>query len=181
MSVLSASLGQLAPAPLAGAQDTGASDDDGGQREARGRGGGGVPRASSGRARPHRDGSRTPLRRLHLVAVVAAISIVLVLMVFARALSEASAVNERAARMRAENAVLQEQLTARQHEVQLIQGDAFLRVQARAYGLGEPGERVFGLPVDAPAPPSIIPLGAAPAEGRPTSPLDAWLELLFGP
>lgn len=178
MAVLSASLGQLAPTPLGAAHDERRTDHGSGDPASRG---GGVPPGGGGRARPHRDGSRTPLRRLHVAALVVAISIVLVLMVFARALSDGSTVNERAASMRAENARLQEQLTARRREVDLIKGDAFMRLQARAYGLGEPGERVFGLAADAPPPPSITPLGAGPAEDQPTSPLDAWLELFFGP
>ena len=60
--------------------------------------------------------------------------------------------------------------------------DGNQRMQARAYGLGAPGEVVFSLPQDAPSPPPITPLGARTTThlGAADTPLDAWLKIIFG-
>ena len=108
------------------------------------------------------DGSRPSLQRRHLVAVASGLAVLLVLSVFARSLSEASVGSERATALRAENALLQERLDAGRREVALVQGDAFVRLEARAYGYGQSGERVFAMASDAPPPPPITPLGAPP-------------------
>jgi hypothetical protein len=110
-----------------------------------------------------------------------ALAVVLVLLVFARALSDASATTERAAMQRAENIQLEQRLAAGRREVELVKREEFVRLQARAYGFGEPGERAFALAPGAPSPRPITPLGAEPVGSRPAGPLDAWLELLFGP
>jgi cell division protein FtsB len=124
---------------------------------------------------------RTPVRRRHLAVLGSGIAVVLVLMVFANALTEAGRTNDRAAALRAQNAQLVERLRAARAEVELVKGDAFVRLQARAYGMGEADERVFALEDGAPAPPPITPLGDDPGEKAPMKPLEAWLELLFGP
>ena len=64
-----------------------------------------------------------------------------------------------------------------------MQTDAFQRLEARAYGIGAPGEVVFSLPQDAPSPAPITPLGggtAADPIATQATPLDAWLKLIFG-
>jgi len=171
MSGLSAPLGHFAPAHVMAGEEPPAPE---------------VPRdlppvghQPGGRA--HHGRPRNPLRRRHLAVVGSALAVTLVLIVFARALADASLTNERAALHRAENARLQERLTAGRREVELVKGEPFLRLQARAYGYGEPGERVFGLALGAPPPAGITPLGAQPPGAAEAPPLEAWLELLFGP
>jgi hypothetical protein len=116
----------------------------------------------------------------HIALLVLVIGAAWVILVFGRVLSEANAIGARAAEARAENAALRAQLEAGRAEVSVIQADEFLRVHARAYGLGEPGERVFALRPGAPDPIPIVPLGAAGDPAAPASPLDEWLDLLFG-
>ena len=84
--------------------------------------------------------------------------------------------------MGAEPATLQARLDADKREQEVVQTDAFQRMQARAYGMGVTGEVVFALPHDAPSAPPITPLGAGAAKGAADagSPLDAWLKILFG-
>lgn len=122
---------------------------------------------------------RAPLGRRHLMALVAAVPVLLITLGFTRALSDGSAVNERAAIVRAENARLQERLDAGRREATLVRGEPFLRSEARAYGFGEPGERAFALASGAPPAPPIALLGSTDERAAP-SPLDDWLELLFG-
>ncbi|HWH24905.1 MAG TPA: hypothetical protein VNW68_08450, partial [Candidatus Limnocylindria bacterium] len=92
------------------------------------------------------------------------------------------AINEATARadiVRAEAAGLEQRLARGQRELELVQTDPFLRMQARGYGMGLPGEQVFVLPNDTP-PALTAPLtGSLPASGA-GSPLEAWLDLLFG-
>lgn len=105
------------------------------------------------------------------------------MIVFANALGDVDRASSRQRAIAAETAQQQARLDADKRELALVQTDAFQRLQARAYGLGAPGEIVFSLPADAPSPASITPLGATDA--KPTAadvetPLDAWLGLLFG-
>lgn len=104
--------------------------------------------------------------------------------VFARQVGDAGAAADRADRLRAENAVFASQVEALQDELDLVQRQAFIEQQARAYGLGGANERPFALapeasPLPADAPGSAAArLGAGPSR---TAPVDAWLDLLFGP
>jgi hypothetical protein len=115
--------------------------------------------------------------------LAAAVSVWIVL-VFARQVGDAGAAADRAARLRVENAGLASQVDDLQRELDLVQRQAFVEQEARAYGLGTRGERPFALgpgaaPLDADAPGSAaVRLGARPDR---TAPLDAWLDLLFGP
>ena len=122
------------------------------------------------------------LRRVHLVVIALAVVSVWLVFVFAKALSDvdhATAVHQSIA---AETATLQARLDADKREQEVVQTDAFQRMQARAYGMGATGEILFTLPHDAPSPPSIAPLGAGAATSAADagSPLDAWLKILFG-
>jgi type II secretory pathway pseudopilin PulG len=124
------------------------------------------------------------LRRLHIVLVGLAIVAVWLVFVFARALGDVDRATARHQTVANEATTLQTRLDADRRELALVQTDAFQRLQARAYGLGAPGEVVFSLPQDAPPPPAIAPLGggqtaAASADDEGT-PLDAWLRLIFG-
>lgn len=122
------------------------------------------------------------LRRSHLVLVAVAIVGVWLMFVFAKALGDvdhATAIHQGIA---AEAATLQNRLDADRRELELVQTDAFQKMQARAYGMGATGEKVFVLPQDAPSPAPITPLGATTTRtvSEAETPLDAWLRLLFG-
>jgi len=122
-------------------------------------------------------------RRRVAWGLAAGVSVWIVL-IFARQVSDASAATDRANHLRAENASISEQVAALQQEYSLVQGQPFIQQQARAYGLGTSHERPFrlaadALPLSANAPgSSSVALGANASAG---SPLEAWLELLFGP
>ena len=130
-------------------------------------------------ARPRRS---FKLRRIHLALTLLGIVAVWLVFVFAKALSDvdhATAIHQSIA---TETEALQQRLDADHREQEIVQTDAFQRMQARAYGMGATGEIVFTLPLDAPSPPPITPLGAAAAKSasETVSPLDAWLQILFG-
>ena len=141
-----------------------------------------TPESRGASARPGQRGFR--LRRLHLVLIGLAIIGVWLVFVFARALGDVDLATARQQTVADEASALQARLDADRRELVLVQTDAFQRLQARAYGLGAPGEVVFSLPQDAPSPPSITPLGAGQGSARSAAeaatPLDAWLRLIFG-
>lgn len=119
---------------------------------------------------------------MHLALIALAVVGIWLVFVFAKALSDvdhATAVHQAIA---GEAATLQARLDADHRELELVQTDAFQQMQARAYGMGTPGEQVFMLASDAPSPPAITPLGSATskAAGTGQTPLDAWLKILFG-
>jgi hypothetical protein len=111
---------------------------------------------------------------------VGAVVVVWVVLVFARAVMDSSAATDRVGALRGENASLEAELDAGRRELELIRDPRFIAQQARAFGIGEAGERAFALPVDAPPAPSIRPLGSTLDDERPRAPLEAWLDLLFG-
>ena len=88
--------------------------------------------------------------------------------------------NERRVVLRAENEQLERRLEAARRELALVQSEPYVKLEARAYGIGGKGERAFTLEPGAPPPRPIRLLGADPQEGVPRSPLEDWLELLFG-
>jgi hypothetical protein len=103
--------------------------------------------------------------------------------VFARALGDVDRATDKQQAINAESAALQARLDADHRELLLVQTDAFQQLQARAYGLGAPGEVVFSLPQDAPSAPPIVPLGGVqtqPTTSESATPLDSWLNILFG-
>ena len=102
-------------------------------------------------------------------------------LVFGRALADANAIDADAARAQAENAALRARVEAGRREIAFIQTDTFLSLEARAYGMGQPGERAFALEPGAASPEPIVPLGSEPSAAHPAAPLDDWLALLFGP
>lgn len=145
-----------------------------------------MPRAAVALASPSARPGRTSFRprRLHLLLLLIAVVSVWLVIVFAKALGDVDRATARRAAVAAEAATLQARLDADHRELALVQTDGFQRLQARAYGMGEPGEIAFSLPPDAPPPPAITPLGdARPATAgtrTTTAPLDAWLTILFG-
>jgi hypothetical protein len=86
--------------------------------------------------------------------------------------------------LRASNGALEADVVALERELALIQRQTYVQQQAREYRLGRPHEIPFILaddapPLDASAPGSAaLRLGAAVDR---STPLESWLELLFGP
>jgi cell division protein FtsB len=126
---------------------------------------------------------RLSLRRLtrrHLALAMGGLVAAWIALVIAGAVGDSSAVNERAAALRIENADLQARLDMTRREAELVQGDAYVSLEARAFGMGRGNERSFSLQPGAPPPPRLRLLGEDPDEASPSSPLDDWLALLFG-
>ena len=118
-------------------------------------------------------------KRSQLVLLALAVLGFWLVIVFGRALTELNEVTARQALVTGETQALEARLDAGRRELELVQTDSFQGLQARSFGMGEAGEVVFtiqgrhtGLP--------IIPLGNAAATVSAGSPLDAWLDLLFG-
>lgn len=108
---------------------------------------------------------------------------VLILALFGRSLISALEVNAEIAQLRDENARLAAQAEAMTAERILLDDAAFLDLIARGYSLGSSVERPFVLAADATELPADAPGSAArrltiPVEVR--SPIDAWIEVLFG-
>ena len=118
--------------------------------------------------------------RTQVVAVGLVILTFWLVLVFGNALGQLNDATRRAAVAASEAQTLQMQLDAGRRELALVQTDAFQQMQARALGMGGPGERIFALTADSPTPPAIVPLGQNSATLATKSPLEAWLELLFG-
>ncbi len=124
------------------------------------------------------------LSRRRVVTVAGALVATLLTLGFVRQVGEASAASQRADDLRAANAELRGQVAGLERDLGHVQDPRFIKLAGRAFGLGGPGEIPFALSADAPALAADAPgsasvrLGAAP---RSTSPLDAWLEVVFGP
>jgi hypothetical protein len=114
----------------------------------------------------------------------AAILLALVfLLALGRNLIGAIQVNAEIARMKDENAALAVQADALAAERILLDDAAFLELVARGYSLGSAVERPFALAADSSELPADAPGSAArrlEPEVPPRSPLDTWLEMLFG-
>ena len=124
------------------------------------------------------------LSRRRVAWLLAAIVSVWIVAVFARQVGDAAAATDRADRLRLDNATLVSQVDDLQKELDLIGRQSFIEQQARAYGLGDRGERPFTLGPDASPLPADAPGSAAVRLGavaEHSAPLDAWLDLLFGP
>jgi cell division protein FtsB len=107
-----------------------------------------------------------------------------VVIAFARQVGDAAAATTHLEELGAANAQLAGQVSGLEREYQLIQGDAWVRQQARAYGLGTAREIPFTLAPGAPALAPDAPGSAAVRLGATSSspsPLESWLTLLFGP
>jgi cell division protein FtsB len=104
--------------------------------------------------------------------------------VFARQVGEASAAGAQADQLKARNTAISRDIQSLDRELALIKEPAFVAEMARGYLLGSPGEIPFvvdpnaePLPADAPGSEGIQP--APPT--RPATPLDSWLQAIFGP
>lgn len=137
--------------------------------------------------RPSIDPAALPLpymsrRRLgQLAALLVAAWLVIA---FGRQVAQASSASDRADDLRAQNAALRDQVAALQEDLGRVQDGRYIQLAGRAYGLGGAGEHPFTLEAGVPTPGPTAPGSAAVRLGAshaPGSPLDAWLEALFGP
>jgi hypothetical protein len=122
--------------------------------------------------------------RRQIGMIVGAVLAVWVIVVFARQVGDASAASTRAQEIAQANEELRSDVAAYRRELSFIQRQEYFVQQARAYGLGKAREIPFSLAADAPPLAEDAPGSAAVRVGAPTnrpSPLDRWLELLFGP
>lgn len=123
----------------------------------------------------------TTALRMRMLAV--ALMLLVFLALIGRSLIGALEVNAEIARLRDENAALAAKAEALTAERILLDDAAFLDLIARGYSLGSSVERPFVLAADATELPADAPGSAArrltvAEEAR--SPLDAWIEVLFG-
>jgi cell division protein FtsB len=124
------------------------------------------------------------LTRRRMALLIGSLVAAWVIVLFARQVGEASDATARVDGMRAANVSLQGEVTALQGELDLIQRQAYIEQQARVYRLGTPREIPFVLADDAAPLASDAPGTAAVRLGsvvNPPSPLESWLQLLFGP
>jgi hypothetical protein len=147
----------------------------------------GTDASSEAEARAEPAGMSGPslsLSRRRLAVLVAGFLCLYLVGVFARQVGEAAAASDQADRMRDRNAALRSDLAALREELALIQQQGFVDSTARGYGLGTAGELTVTLDPNAPPLPADAPgsVGIADASGQnDKSPLEAWLEALFGP
>ena len=124
------------------------------------------------------------LSRRRVVTAAGVLAAALMTLGFVRQVGEASAATQRADDLRAANAALRDEVAGLEHDLGQVQDPRFIKLAGRAFGLGGPGEIPFALAANAPALSDDAPgsasvrLGADPIS---TSPLDAWLEVVFGP
>ncbi|MGH2512591.1 MAG: hypothetical protein ACRDGQ_07890 [Candidatus Limnocylindrales bacterium] len=124
------------------------------------------------------------ITRRRVALFLAAILCAWVVLALSRQVGEAADATNRARQLTAANQALTSQIQTLTEERTLIQQQAYIEIEARAHGLGGRSERPFSLAADAPSLPPDAPgsassaLGATPSH---TAPLDAWLDLLFGP
>jgi hypothetical protein len=123
------------------------------------------------------------LSRRRLVTAAGVIAASLLALSFIRQVGAATDAANRAADLRAGNAVLADEVDRLQRDLGHVQDPRYILLAGRAYGLGGPREIPFALAAGAPALEADAPgsasvrLGAPPAD---QAPLDAWLEVLFG-
>lgn len=123
------------------------------------------------------------LSRRRVVTAAGVLVAGLLALSFARQVGDATAASNRAAELRTSNAAMRDEVARLQGDLNHVQDPRFILLQGRSFGLGGPNEIPFALAAGAPplaadAPGSAaVRLGADPG---PASPIDAWLEVLFG-
>lgn len=138
------------------------------------------------RTAPPLDPASLPMPSLSRRRVVTAAGVMLagvMILSFARQVSEAAAASDRATELRTVNAALRDEVARLEQDLGHVQDVRFIRLEGRAFGLGGPKEIPFALAAGAPPLAANAPGSAAVRLGavqRPQSPLDAWLEVLFG-
>jgi hypothetical protein len=125
-----------------------------------------------------------PLSRRRLALIAAGLVGAWLLVAFGRQVGDASAASTRAGDLRSTNADLRSELTALQADLRHVAEDPYVGIEARRYGLGIRHEVPFVLAGDAPSLPPDAPGSATQRVGADLvarSPIEAWLDLLFGP
>ena len=128
-------------------------------------------------------GPTVSFTRRRLALLVAGLFALWLVGVFARQVGEAGSAASQADEMRARNAAMERDVASLERELQLVREPAFVSEVARAYLLGTPNEIPFQVDPSAPPLPPDAPgsAGIKPAEfTENASPLDSWLEVLFG-
>jgi len=124
------------------------------------------------------------LTRWRITWVAGGVLAAWVLVSFAGQVSEAASASARVAEQRTANATLRTEVEALQQELATIADQRWILQQARAYQLGGREERAFRIAPDTPSLPPDAPGSAATRVGatvEATTPLESWLEVLFGP
>jgi hypothetical protein len=106
-----------------------------------------------------------------------------IILLFARQVGDASAASARAEVLVGSNAEQASRVAALSRELQQIQRQRYIELEARAYGLGKTREIAFTLDPNAPSLAPDAPGSASVRLGSTVdvgSPLDHWLTLLFG-
>ena len=123
------------------------------------------------------------LSRRRLVTVAGVIVASLLALSFIRQVGAATDAANRASDLRAGNAVLADEVARLQQDLGHVQDPRYILLEGRAYGLGGPREIPFALAAGAPALAANAPGSASVRLGAPPldrTPLDTWLEVLFG-
>ncbi len=123
------------------------------------------------------------LSRRKLAVIVGGLVCLWLVGVFAHQVGEAAAASDQVDAMRARNAAVVREINSLQAELEVIQQTGFIDFTARGYMLGSPREIPFTIDPAAPALPADAPgsTGINPqAVSQPETPLDAWLQALFG-
>jgi hypothetical protein len=121
-------------------------------------------------------------RRVAWVALVGLAAWIVI--AFAGQAASAAQATADVAEARERNVAAAAETDALRRELELVTQERWILQQARAYQLGSRKERPFALAPDAPALPPDAPGSQARrlgAEVEQATPLDAWLDVLFGP
>jgi cell division protein FtsB len=132
---------------------------------------------------PPLPGPSISFTRRRLALLLAGLFALWLVGVFARQVSEAASAASQADQMRARNAAIERDISSLEKELTLIKQPAFVSQMARGYLLGTSREIPFTLDPNAPALPANAPgsIGIKPdLPVRTQSPLDSWLQVLFG-
>jgi hypothetical protein len=123
------------------------------------------------------------LSRRRVVTAAGVLLAALLTLSFVRQVGEATAAADRAAELRAANAVLRDDVARLQQDLNHVQDLHFIQQEGRGFGLGAKGEVPFALAAGAPVLAADAPGSASVRLGAPARPhnnLEAWLEVLFG-
>jgi hypothetical protein len=143
-----------------------------------------LPPPSPGQPRLDPASLPMPISRRRLAIVAVGLVVLLITVAFGHQVSDAAAASDRAVQLRDANAGLRADLANLQSDLGKVQDDTYVGITARAYGLGAKHEIPVVLAANAPSLAPDAPGSAAQrlgAEPTPSSPLEAWLDLLFGP
>jgi hypothetical protein len=124
------------------------------------------------------------LSRRRVITAAGMLVAALLVLSFVRQVGEATAASNRATELRTTNAALRDEVARLQEDLGHVQDPRFIRLEGRAFGLGGPREIPFALAAGAPPLAADAPGSASVrlgAEATHHSPLDAWLDVLFGP